>query len=84
MTGRREELGEFRDLKNGGSIKYGNNSFGIIKGYGMITNGDFSIQKVAYLEGLHQNLISVSQLVVGRGLKLSFDDEQSTIVEKKT
>ena len=70
MTGRKEELREFRSLKDGGSVKFGNNSYGTIKGYGMITNGDFSIRKVAYVEGLQHNLISVSQLVVGTGLKV--------------
>ena len=74
----------FRSLKDGGIVKYGNNSFGTIKGYGMITNGEFSIRKVAYVEGLQHNLISVSQLVVGTGLKVSFDDEGSEIVEKKS
>ncbi|XP_052621579.1 uncharacterized protein LOC128127195 [Lactuca sativa] len=76
-SGRKEELREFRALKDGGCVKYGNNFFGTIKGYGMITNGDFSIRKVAYVEGLQHNLISVSQLVVGTGLKVSFNEERS-------
>ena len=50
----------------------------------MITNGDFSIRKVAYVEGLQHNLISVSQLVVGTGLKVSFDDEGSEIIDKQS
>ena len=50
----------------------------------MITNGELSIRKVAYVEGLQHNLISVSQLVVGTGLKVSFDDEGSEIIEKET
>ncbi|XP_052621986.1 uncharacterized protein LOC128127530 [Lactuca sativa] len=82
--GRREELREFWSLKDGGCVKYGNNSYGTIKGYGIITNGKFSIRKVDYVEGLQHNLISVSQLVVGTGLKVSFDDEGSEIVEKKS
>ena len=82
MTGRKEELREFRSLKDGECVKYGNNSYGTIKGYGMITNGDFTIRKVTYVEGLQHNLISVSQLVVGTGLKVSFDDEGSKIIEK--
>ena len=84
MTGRREELWEFQALKDDGCINYGNKSYGTIKGYGMITNGDFSIRKVAYVEGLQHNLISVSQLVVRNGLKVSFDDDGSEIIEKKT
>ena len=84
MTGRKEELREFRALKDGGCVKYGYNSYGKIKGYGMITNGDLSICKVTYVEGFQHNLICVSQLVVGTGLKVSFDDEGSEIIEKKT
>ena len=63
---------------------YGNNSLGEIVGYEMFTNGEFSIRKVAYVEGLQHNLISVSQLVIGIGLKASFDDEGSDIIEKDT
>ncbi|KAI3510079.1 hypothetical protein L1887_25606 [Cichorium endivia] len=65
-------------------IRYGNNVTGEIKGYGIISNGEFSIHKVAYVEGLQHNLISVSQLVVGSGLKVSFDEDGLEIVEKKT
>ena len=43
----------------------------------MITNEEFTIQKVAYVEGLQHNLISVSQLFVGTGLKVTFDGEGS-------
>ena len=39
---------------------------------------------MAYVEGLQHNLISVSQLVVGTGLKVSFDDEGSEIIEKQS
>lgn len=41
-------------------MKYGNIATGEIKRYGMIINGELTIRKVAYVEGLHQNLISVS------------------------
>ena len=50
----------------------------------MITNREFSICKVAYVEGLEHNLICVLQLVVGTRLNVSFDDEGSEIDEKKT
>ncbi|KAL7603227.1 uncharacterized protein LOC111890346 [Lactuca sativa] len=77
MTGRNEELREYRELKDGGVVKFDNNALGEIKGYDMITNGKFSIRKVAYVEGLQHNLISVSELVVVTRLKVSFDDEGS-------
>ena len=60
MTGKRKELREFWSLKDGGRVKIENNATVEIKGYGMITNEEFSIWKVAYVEGLQHNLISVS------------------------
>ena len=84
MTGRRDELREFRSSKDGGRVNFGNNSIGEIKGYGMITNNKLCIRKVAYVEGLQHNLISVSQLVLGTGLKVSFDDKGLEIIEQKT
>lgn len=80
MTGRKEELQKFRALKDGGRVKLGNNSHGEIKGYAMITNGEFSICKVADVEGLQHNPISVLQLVAGTGLKVLFDNEGSEII----
>ena len=82
--GRKEEIREYRELKNGGLVKFGNNALGEIKGYGMITNGEYSFCRVAYVEGHQHNLISVSQFVVGTGLKVLFDDEGSKIIKKKT
>ena len=84
MKGRKEESREFTTLKDGGRVKFGNNSVGEVKGYRMITNGEFSMRKVAYVEGLQHNLISVSQLVVGTRLEVSFDEEGSEIIEKMT
>ena len=84
MTGKIEYLKDFRELQGAGYVKFGNNNLAEIKGYGKITNGDFTINKVAYVKGLKHNLISVSQLVVGTGLKVSFDEEGSEIEEKST
>src|SRR4051812_20542764 len=84
MTGRKDYLRDYRTLTNAGKVKYGNNETGDIKGYGMITNRELSIRKVAYVEGLQHNLISVSQLVVGSGMKVTFDENGSVIKEKKT
>ncbi|KAL4590865.1 hypothetical protein LXL04_003810 [Taraxacum kok-saghyz] len=48
MTGRKEQLRDFRKLKDGGRMKFGNNHIAEIKGYGQITNGEFTIKRVAY------------------------------------
>lgn len=37
------------------------------------------IRNVAYVEYLQHNLISIFQLVVGTGLKVSFDEERLLI-----
>ncbi|KAL4556842.1 hypothetical protein LXL04_035006 [Taraxacum kok-saghyz] len=71
MTGKIERLKDFRGLKGAGYVIFGNNDVAEIKGYGKLTNGEFTINKVAYVEGLMHNLISVSQLIVGTGLKIS-------------
>lgn len=71
-------------MKDATRVKYGNNATGEIKGYGIITNAEFSIRKVAYLEELRYNLIGVSQLVLGSGIKVSFDKEGSEIINRET
>ena len=60
MTRRKECLRDFRKLANVGVVKFGNNNKCTIKGYGKIMNGNFTINLVAYTEGLKLNLISVS------------------------
>ena len=52
ITGRLEYLCDFRPISGGGHITFGNNTNGIIKGYGVLTKGSFSIKQVAYVEGL--------------------------------
>ncbi|KAI3780804.1 hypothetical protein L2E82_10795 [Cichorium intybus] len=63
----------------GGYVTFGNDANDIIKGYGVLTNGNFTIQKVAYVLGLKHNLISVGQLV-STGLPVEFDNEFSYIM----
>ena len=43
MTERREKQRQYISLSDGGIVKYGNNVTREIQGYGMITNGEFSI-----------------------------------------
>lgn len=75
---------EYWALKEGGRVKFGNNSLEENKVYVRITNGEFSIRKVVFVECLQHNLIIVSQLVVGSGLKVLLDDKGSEIIENKT
>ena len=43
-------------------MTFGNDQHGEILGYGILTNGEFTIRRVAYVHGLKHNLISVGQL----------------------
>jgi len=65
-------------------VIFGNNERAEVKGYGEITNGYFTVKRVAYVEGLKHNLISVSQLCVKTGIKVLFDEYGSVIKNKKT
>ncbi|KAI3723557.1 hypothetical protein L2E82_35214 [Cichorium intybus] len=76
MTGRLEFLRDYKEVNFGGYVTFGNDANGIIKGYGVLINGNFIIQKVAYVLGLKHNLISVGQLV-STGLRVEFDSEFS-------
>ncbi|XP_052621689.1 uncharacterized protein LOC128127279 [Lactuca sativa] len=52
MTGKKEILRDFRSLDNAGVVKFGNNHKCQVKGYGKVTNGKFTVNRVAYVEGL--------------------------------
>ena len=59
MTGRKTLLTEFKE-EIGPSVTFGGNGKGYTKGYGVLSNGATSFSKVAYVEGLKHNLLSVS------------------------
>ena len=84
MTGKKEYLRDFIKLDNTGVVKLRNNNKFSIKGYGKITNGIYMIKQVTYVKRLQHNLISVSQLVVGIGNQVTFDEEGSVISNKNS
>ncbi|KAI3523614.1 hypothetical protein L1887_01874 [Cichorium endivia] len=79
MTERLEFLRDYGEVSFGGYVTFGNDANGIIKGYGVLTNGNFTIQNVAYVLGLKHNLVSVGQLV-STSLRVEFDNEFSYIM----
>ncbi|KAI3503844.1 hypothetical protein L1887_32298 [Cichorium endivia] len=83
MTGKKEYLRDYRTL-DAGNVRFGNNDTRPIRGYGKITNCQFTINRVAFVEGLKHNLVSISQLVVGTGNAVTFNDEGSVITEEAT
>ncbi|GJZ42435.1 retrovirus-related pol polyprotein from transposon TNT 1-94 [Tanacetum coccineum] len=60
MTGNRSRLKNFMK-KFIGTVRFGNNHFGAIMGYGDYGIGDSVISRVYYVEGLGHNLFSVGQ-----------------------
>ncbi|XP_023759875.1 uncharacterized protein LOC111908280 [Lactuca sativa] len=58
-----------------GSSGFGGNHKCQVKGYGKVTNGQFTVNHVAYVKGLQHNLISVSQLVVDTSNQVVFNEE---------
>ena len=55
MTGRKDNLRDVRSLENAVVVKFGNNHKCQVKGYGKVTNGQFTMNCVAYVEGLKHN-----------------------------
>nr|GEW70635.1 integrase, catalytic region, zinc finger, CCHC-type, peptidase aspartic, catalytic [Tanacetum cinerariifolium] len=47
--------------KSLGTVRFGNNDFAVIAGYGDVVIGSMTIKKVYYVEGLGHNLFSVGQ-----------------------
>nr|GEW20074.1 copia protein [Tanacetum cinerariifolium] len=70
MTGNRALLTNF--VENFlGTVRFGNNDFAVIAGYGDVVIGSKTINKVYYVEGLGHNLFSVGQFC-DKGLEVAF------------
>nr|GFD22045.1 integrase, catalytic region, zinc finger, CCHC-type, peptidase aspartic, catalytic [Tanacetum cinerariifolium] len=54
-----------------GTVRFGNNDFAMIAGYGDVVIGSIAIKKVYYVEGLGHNLFSVRQFYE-KGLEVTF------------
>nr|GFD23593.1 integrase, catalytic region, zinc finger, CCHC-type, peptidase aspartic, catalytic [Tanacetum cinerariifolium] len=70
MTGNRALLTNFVE-KFLGTVRFGNNDFAVIVGYGDVVIGSMTIKKVYYVEGLVHNLFSVGQFC-DKVLKVAF------------
>nr|KAJ0222410.1 hypothetical protein LSAT_V11C200064640 [Lactuca sativa] len=83
MTGNRNYLRDFKPIQTNQDVTFGNNMKAKIKGYGNITNGNFTIKKVAFVNDLKHNLISVSQQC-DNNLEVLFTKQRSLIMDAKT
>nr|GFA06206.1 retrotransposon protein Ty1-copia subclass [Tanacetum cinerariifolium] len=70
MMGNRALLTNFVE-KFLGTVRFGNNNFAVIAGYGDVVIGTMTIKKVYYVEGLGHNLFSVGQFY-DKGLEVAF------------
>ncbi|KAJ9547205.1 hypothetical protein OSB04_019748 [Centaurea solstitialis] len=61
MTGSKSVLSNYRE-ERGPAVTFGGNGKGQTRGYGTLTNGVTTFKRVAYVEGLMHNLLSISQL----------------------
>ncbi|KAK8934099.1 Methylthioribose kinase [Platanthera zijinensis] len=71
MTGDKDNFTSFK-AKLGHKVIFGDSSFGTTKGYGAVQIGSDTFKKVAYVEGLKHNLISISQLC-DEGYQVTFN-----------
>nr|GFA67369.1 integrase, catalytic region, zinc finger, CCHC-type, peptidase aspartic, catalytic [Tanacetum cinerariifolium] len=70
MTGNRGLLTNFVE-RFVGTLRFGNNDFAMIAGYGDVVIGSMTIKKVYYVKGLGHNLFSVGQFC-DKGLEVAF------------
>nr|GFA92556.1 integrase, catalytic region, zinc finger, CCHC-type, peptidase aspartic, catalytic [Tanacetum cinerariifolium] len=70
MTGNRALLTNFVE-KFLGMVRFGNNDFAVIVGYGDVVIGFMTIKKVYYVKGLGHNIFSVGQFC-NKGLEVTF------------
>ena len=82
MTGDSSLLSKIK-WKDGASVTFGNNDQGKIRGYGTVKKDSVSIDKVAFVEGLKHNLISISQRC-DKGHKVEFLDEKCIVKDRNT
>ncbi|KAI3665009.1 hypothetical protein L6452_43625 [Arctium lappa] len=82
ITGDKKLLSSFK-AKFGGAVTFGDNMQGQIKGYGELTTGNVSVSKVAYVDGLKHNLISISQLC-DHGFDVKFQEKHCSLLHSKT
>ena len=77
MTGKQALLDNYV-ATDGPTVVFGDNSTGQTEGYGSLTNGLVKLSKVAYVNGLKHNLISISQLC-DADYKVLLDKHQGTV-----
>ncbi|KAJ9560929.1 hypothetical protein OSB04_006089 [Centaurea solstitialis] len=81
MTGSKSVLTNYRE-ERGPAVTFGGNGRGQTRGYGTLTNGVTTFKRVAYVEGLMHNLLSISQLC-DKNHKVSFSRKKCKVKNRK-
>ena len=82
MTGDQSLLTRFEE-RAGPGVTFGDDSKGYTLGYGLIEKENVIIEKVALVDGLKHNLLSISQLC-DNGNKVYFSQETCFIAKKES
>ncbi|KAJ9564972.1 hypothetical protein OSB04_000938 [Centaurea solstitialis] len=81
MTGSKSVLSNYRE-ERGLAVTFGGNGKGQTRGYGTLTNGVTTFKRVAYVEGLMHNLLSISQLC-DKNHKVSFSKKKCKVKNRR-
>ncbi|KAJ9547379.1 hypothetical protein OSB04_019922 [Centaurea solstitialis] len=81
MTGSKSVLSNYRE-ERGPAVTFGGNGKGQTRGYGTLTNGVTTFKRVAYVEGLLHNLLSISQLC-DKNHKVSFSKKKCKVKNRR-
>ncbi|KAJ9556551.1 hypothetical protein OSB04_011165 [Centaurea solstitialis] len=81
MTGSKSVLSNYREEK-GPAVTFGGNGKGQTRGYGTLTNGVSTFKRVAYVEGLMHNLLSIIQLC-DKNHKVSFSKKKCKVKNRR-
>ncbi|KAJ9536231.1 hypothetical protein OSB04_un000597 [Centaurea solstitialis] len=81
MTGLKSVLSNYRE-ERGPAVTFGGNGKGQTRGYGTLTNGVTTFKRVAYVEGLMHNLLSISQLC-DKNHKVSFSKKKCKVKNRR-
>ncbi|KAJ9542258.1 LOW QUALITY PROTEIN: hypothetical protein OSB04_028764 [Centaurea solstitialis] len=81
MTGSKSVLSNYRE-ERGPDVTFGGNGKGQTRGYGTLTNGVTTFKRVAYVEGLMHNLLSISQLR-DKNHKVSFSKKKCKVKNRR-
>ncbi|KAI3681372.1 hypothetical protein L6452_36166 [Arctium lappa] len=74
-------LTEYKEEK-GPSVTFGGNGKGITRGFGILSNGKTTFRRVAYVDGLKHNLLSISQLC-DKDYEVRFSKKACSVVNEK-